>query len=98
MRTSLPFVLVVPGALLMCALGATFDTATSIEETLLASPSESSTSTLTVEVADPSLNVTSKLPTPVVGSNTTLDTVPTAPPLVATIANVSAPGSLTVKV
>ena len=69
-----------------------------MDDTLLAAPSESWTWTVTVLVAGPSLNVTSKLPAPVALLNTRFDTVPTLPPPVATTLNVSAPGSEVVNV
>ena len=55
------------------ATGATLATATSIDETLLTAPSESSTCTLMAVVFGPSRNVTSKLPDPVAASNVTFE-------------------------
>src|SRR5207237_2599601 len=81
-RSSVRPSLAEPGPLRV-TVGATLPTATSIELTLLLAPSLSCTWTLTVLVAGPSLNVTSKLPVPVAELIITLLTTPTLPPLVA---------------
>ena len=78
-------------------VGATLATVTAFVSVLLLASSESLTWTLTELTAGPSRNVQSKLPAPVVLSKAAFERVPFALQLWLTRLNVSAPGSMTLK-
>ena len=78
-------------------VGATLATATDFVSVLLLASSESLTWTLTVLTVGPSRNVQSKLPAPVAAVKAGFERVPFGLQLWLTRLNVSAPGSMTLK-